>query len=567
MAGLKRAFARVPVIVGRAFARVPVIVGRAFARLGWTVVACALAACSTGGGGGGESDGDGSSNGPGPDPPTGLTLATANGQVLVAFLREVEAESYNLYWSLAPGVTPESGTEVAVEAPPHVVSGLPGGESFYAVVTSVGYDGEEGSPTAQESVDIAQGGEEKYFPPWHDVQPTSVISFDYDPGQSSTENGADLRSMIGTLQPGDRLEVGAGTWTIDSLFNIQLTGTAQAPIWIVARDGATPVITRSNASQNTINIGQGNPCRYVCLRGFEITSGSIAIRMYDCRNVWIDQCHVHDCAANAIVANSQNTDHLYFTRNEVHSTGDTGEGFYIGGNNGSPIAHDCVIALNHVYDTAGTQGDGIEIKQGSWGNWIAENIIHDTQYPCILTGGTNGQPVNLIEKNLCWGSENQVMQIQGEAIVRNNVMIGGSYAFYSSDHQGATRDLVVVHNTIINTGHAARMNDWSGRPGMVFSNNVVYSQTLNSIWFPQGSSGVEAEGNVVKGPVAGLASGYSIGNGLSDFADVTWDGSHHDATPAPLGALIGMGAEEFAEVEDVSGAMRLPPLDTGAADG
>ena len=42
--------------------------------------------------------------------------------------------------------------------------------------------------------------------------------------------------------------------------------------------------------------------------------------------------------------------------------------------------------------------------------------------------GTAGKPVNIIERNLCRRSANSTMQVQGEAIVRNNVLIGGQGA-------------------------------------------------------------------------------------------------------------------------------------------
>lgn len=535
------------------------------ARVALAMAPFLIAACSaqvTNPGDGGVGPGP-----PAPEAPAALSLASANGQVLVDFAPQVEAESYRLYWSHSPGVTPATGTAEQVTAPPHVMSGFVGGGPLYAVVTSVDVHGTEGEPTGEIVVQVEPGGDEKYFPSWHDVEPMNVITLDYDSGLTPAGNGANLESMIATLLPGDRLEVSDGTWIVDSYFDVQLEGTAAAPIWVVAKDGAAPHISRSDANQNTINFGHGGDgVRYVCLRGFEISSGSIAVRIHDAENLWIDQCHVHDCADNAFAANSRDTAFLYFTRNEVHSTGQTGEGFYIGGNHGSPLTHDSVIALNHVHHTGGFQGDGIELKHGSWGNWIAENTVHDTNYPCILVGGTDGQPVNVVEKNVCWSSNTQVMQVQGEALVRNNVLINGSEAFYSSDHQGTTRDLVVVHNTMINTGHAVRLENWDAREGMVFSNNAVYSQGGHAMWFPNGSTDVEIHGNVVLGTVTGATAGFELGNGLTDFTDVTWDGSRRDVTPAPLGAMLAKAREEFAELEDVTGSMRLPPFDAGAAD-
>ena len=496
-------------------------------------------------------------------PPGGITIETAGEAVRLDWNEVSAAVFYRIYWSTGPSIDPETDQSAVVSAPPYVISGVSGQYTF--AIASGDLEGESGlsSPMSIE-VELASPG--RYFPAWGLVEPTNVISFDYDGSKSSSQNAANLQALLNALQPGDRVELGSGTYSSTSAFTINPVGTAQAPIWIVAKDGATPVITRPDNSQNTLNLGVGGQARYVCLRGLEITGGDIAVRINDCANVWFDECHIHDCAQNAIAANTLPTSHLYFTRNEVHSTAGAGEGFYIGGNFSNPVAHDCVIALNHVYDCGGSQGDGIEIKQGSWGNWIAENIVHDTNYPCIIAYGTDGNPPNLIERNVCWGSNDNVMQVQGEAIVRNNVLFDGLVGFQSGDHQGSTRDLVVVHNTILNTGLAANLNDWGGRPGMVFANNVAYSQFGTSLRFGNGTSGVDVVGNVVFGPVMGVFDGFVNGAGLGDFQGASWDGSSRDVTPLPMGVMDGAADPSFVAIDELDGDVRVPPYESGAVE-
>jgi hypothetical protein len=148
---------------------------------------------------------------------------------------------------------------------------------------------------------------------------------------------------------------------------------------------------------------------------------------------------VRDTGDVGISANARDTSFLHITRNEIWNTGGTGEGMYLGGNNAGVIMSRSVIALNHVRDTNNgtTQGDGIEVKQGSWGNWIAENLIHDCNYPCLLVYGTAGQPENIVERNICYRGNDHAIQIQGDCIVRNNLAIGAAgSAFASQPHQG-----------------------------------------------------------------------------------------------------------------------------------
>ena len=496
----------------------------------------------------------------GPPPPAGITLESAGGSVRVDWSPVSDALYYRIYWSTTPGIDPDTDPSVVRTHGPYVIPDVTG---TYSVAIATADAGGEGSPSGVMSVEVATGSPEKYFPTWALNEPTHVIPFDYDGGRTSAENAANLQAAINALQPGDRLEIGPGTYSSSGAFSISPRGTEQAPIWIVAKAGASPVLTRPDASHNTLEFGTAH---YVLFRGIEITGGSIAVRLYDCHDVWMDQCHVHHSAENAITANTNPTHHLYFTRNEIHDTAGTGEGFYIGGNFSSPVANNVVIAMNHVYNTFGHQGDGIEIKQGSWGCWVAENVVHDNNYPSILVYGTDGNPPNLIERNICWNSGDNVIQIQGEAIVRNNVAMNGNTAFFSSDHQGSTRDLVVVNNTFVNGGSAAVLTSWDGRTGMRFSNNACYSQFASSIWFGGGSTGVGISGNVVVGSVGGASGGFTAGAGLSDFTNVSWDAGSRDVTPSAMGALDGAADEVWAPLDDLEGNLRVPPYDAGASE-
>ena len=92
------------------------------------------------------------------------------------------------------------------------------------------------------------------------------------------------------------------------------------------------------------------------------------------------------------------------------------------------------------------------------------------------------------------------MQIQGEALVRQNLIVDGAYyGFHSHDHQGATRRLVVERNTIVTKDDATDLFSWAAREGMAFRSNVVYSESGASLRFPLGSDGVSVSGNVVAG--------------------------------------------------------------------
>lgn len=396
-----------------------------------------------------------------------------------------------------------------------------------------------------------------YDPAWAAQKPLRQIAIKPAPDASATQNGAALVQATAALQPGDRLEVGAGTYSMSRRWDLQVSGTAQAPVWIEAAKDAHVIITRPDNKQNVLNVGPDAAVRFLCLRGLEFTGGSHGLRLGLCSQVWIDGCHIHHTDGVCLSANTADTSHLYLTRCHIHHGARQGEGMYLGANNAQHIMSHSVIALNHIHDCRGEQGDGIEVKQGSWGNLIAENHVHDCQYPCITVYGTGGRSVNVIERNLCYNSADSVMQVQGEAIVRNNVLINGlNSGFASTDHQGQTLNLHVIHNTIINSHHAFRGGSWNARQGMVLANNVLYSRDAHAFHFANGNSGVSITGNVVLGE--GPTFDSSLGHGLEDFENVTWDATQHNTAPANV-APFNHADAEYQLGTDFFGEARTKP--------
>lgn len=426
-----------------------------------------------------------------------------------------------------------------------------------------------------------------FDPPWASVAPTNVVTLTYNSSQSSAWNGQQLFNALVALNASQDLAIGPGTWLLpSSKLSFALVGTAANPVWIYAQNPAQrPVLMRTNAgsTQNILNVGETSAARFVGFRNLEITHqqpapvGSTNIKLYDCANVWIDGCYIHDGGGVGIAANSRNTSFLYITRNEIARpgvAGSKGEGMYLGGNNGSVIISDSIVALNHVHDTAAADdGDGIELKQGAYRCWLVLNHVHDTKYPCLLAGGTGTQTseINLIERNLLYRNQDNVMQVQGDAIVRNNIAIhtsaGGGAAFQSFAHQGPVRRLSVRHNTFVNPGRAANLSSWNGAASMEFANNACYSQTTDAIRFSGGSTGVTIAGNVVFGSVVGATSGFVTSTtGLADFASVTWTGTSVDVTPVVGSVLDNHGSAAFAELTDILGVARFVPADPGARE-
>ena len=352
-----------------------------------------------------------------------------------------------------------------------------------------------------------------------------------------SDNWFDLINGDG-LSPGDEVVLGAGTYSDSSRLSIGHQGTTAEPIVIRAADGAAVTITRPDAAQNVINL---EGARYLTLRGIEVTAGSAGIRIsengagQDAKFITIEDSHVHHTDDAAITANheDQTYEGMIFRRNEIHHTGGTGEAFYLGSNYNKSQFYDGLIENNYIHDlisnNSNFQGDGIEIKDGSYGNTVRNNVIVNTNYPGIIVYGTNGNAPNVIEGNVVIDTDSNGIQACSEAVIRNNIIYGADInSIESHDHQNSVvGDLTIVHNTIISNGNRAiNANSDSGSTGtVVIANNALYHPGTDM--YLGSSLSTTVQGNVQSSSLA------------SDFEDV----ANWEFFPIPGSALIGAGVD------------------------
>jgi hypothetical protein len=398
-----------------------------------------------------------------------------------------------------------------------------------------------------------------------------VISRATDAGAQALEVGPadDVEGAINALQPGDELVLQGGTYTLTDRFSFDLSGTADAPIVIRAKDGERPHFHREGADQNLIDI---DGAHYVVLRGIEFSGGSAGLRISQASFFTIEDCEIHDTGDVALRANDEGSsyDNLRILRNNIHHTNGTGEGMYLGCNSNGCRLSNSLIEGNWVHHTnqAGVeQGDGIEIKEGSFGNVIRDNVVHDTNYPCILTYSTVGNgPVNVIERNVLWNCGDHGIQSAADATIRNNIILGSnSDGIAMQPHQsGNPSNLTVVHNTVLHPINDAISLRGAVGP-VVIANNAVYAQAGNAIFVNGDTTALVLAGNVGVGGVSGATGGYIEGDLAVDFVNGHYDGVPPiDLFPAPGSALIAAGDAAHAVEDDFNGTPRNATLDVGA---
>jgi hypothetical protein len=373
----------------------------------------------------------------------------------------------------------------------------------------------------------------------------------------------DVEAMINALEPGDELVLAGGTYTLAERFSFAIAGTQGAPIVIRAAEGETPHFHRPNANQNIIDI---DDAEFVTLRGIELSGGSAGIRISGARHLTIEDCEIHDTGDVAVRANDTGVTYesLRIRRNHIHHTNNTGEGMYLGCNNAGCEVVDSLIEGNYIHHTnqpSVSQGDGIEIKEGSSGNVIRDNVIHDTNYPCILTYATNGAP-NVIERNAMWNCGDHGIQSAADAVIRNNIILSASTdGIAMQPHQaGSPSELTVVHNTVLNPGgDAMSLRGISG--SVVIANNALYAQTGRA-FYANGTNGLVFEGNVGMG---GGTLEITSGDLDMDFIDASFAGEPPmNAFPESGGALPEGGYAAYVATDDFNGTERNGAPDVGA---
>jgi hypothetical protein len=366
--------------------------------------------------------------------------------------------------------------------------------------------------------------------------------------------GDDVRAAIAALVPGDVLDLRGGTYTLSSSFRIGPVGTSSSPIVVRSKPGERAYIHQSNAGQNVIEISNA---RHFVLRDVEFSGGSHGIRLMSSSDVTIEGCEIHDTGDVALSANSGGTyERLRIIDNHIHHTNGTGEGMYLGCNSNACRVANSLIAGNYIHHTNGPtveQGDGIELKEGSYGNVIRDNVIHDTNYPGIITYSAvgNGSP-NVIEGNFIFRTNDYAVQSAADATIRNNVVLGT--VGLQSHQAGSPSNHRIVHNTIVSDGSAIEVRNVSG--SVLIANNALYSESGDALRLVSGNLAlVTVAGNVDE-------RGASIG---ADLVNGHYGGRPPiDVFPKPGSALIGAGSAAHVEAVDFNGTRRNGIADAGA---
>jgi hypothetical protein len=243
---------------------------------------------------------------------------------------------------------------------------------------------------------------------------------------------------------------------------------------------------------------------------------------------------------------------------------------YIGVHNGSYITTNTLVEgnyIHHLRSTSGGGNDGIEIKFGSYGNTVRDNVIHDTnigrQYPGIFVYG-GGKESNVVQGNVIFKA-GEGIQVVSDAVVRNNIIFDCSVTGITAAPHAAVprmRNVKIVNNTIVNHPRGVLIR-WSKASNMVFSNNAVYCGGATAI-DASGINDALLRSNYIAGDLKGAAIDKTRFHDGGVISGTFVDPSKNDYWPKPGSVLLNNADPDFVPDLDFNGAVRESAFDVGA---
>ncbi len=385
----------------------------------------------------------------------------------------------------------------------------------------------------------------------------------------SAQPGDNTEKIINSLRAGDTLTLADGNYSLTERFSFSISGTPKRPIVIKAAEGAHPRFHRDNADQNIWDIEGAD---YVTIDGLHFSGGSAGVRVWKASHFTFSNNEIFgtDDAALTMNISGNHYDHIKIINNHIHDTRGTGEGMYLGCNFNECRLSNSLIEGNYVHDTLDAeQGDGIELKEGSYATIIRNNVIHDTNYPCILTYGTVGNgAVNIIENNLVYNCGDHGIQSAADTIIRNNIVLNTKLdGIAMQRHQNSSpANLEVIHNTVVKpTGSAIYLNGNTGP--VTIANNAVYAKNGKALDLSNiNSRFLSLSGNVGSGGYPGFSTqAFKTGNLQTDFVQAHFKGEPPiDLRPRGGSRLIAAGDSKLSAKTDFDGNPRGSSTDAGA---
>lgn len=355
--------------------------------------------------------------------------------------------------------------------------------------------------------------------------PAAAVDVKLDPG-------ADIRGLTGSIGPGDVYTFGDGVYEVTNNWEITAPGTESSPVVFKAAEGAKPVIRLKEGGNRVLRIYDST---FLTVSGlsFEMDderfdNGGNGVRIENSSDVTLENGVVKHIGNSAVVLGGD-TQRVAVRRMELTDIRD-GFGIYAGCSDASCWTQGSVFDNNLIHDTGSRdenlRNDGIYLSPGCQDNRIVDNVLFDINRHGIVTTSTEFGERNVVEGNVVWGAGSHGLYIAGSALVRNNLAFStGGHGLYSENNRDSLENVAISFNTFVDTDRSSvRLNDWAGRTGMVFANNLIANPVGEAFEAAEDDldDGVLISTNVITGRVQWLdfeAGHFLYGGGYTEFED------------------------------------------------
>ncbi len=353
--------------------------------------------------------------------------------------------------------------------------------------------------------------------------------------------GDDLAALTSSLGPSDIVVFQDGVYELENTLVVEALGEEAEGMGIelIAQEEATPIL--KSLEGNTVFELRNSA--FVTIRGLTFQGndlweeeGGNGVTIRDSTDITFIDNTVQNVRSTLLRIDGDGSN--YTIRNNLLEFSSDGSGIYVGCFDGACWLQDSVIEQNLVRELV-SESDryGIILENGCQANRVQDNVIYNVTGHGIRVEDTQLGDPNWVERNALWNGENDALQINGAARVRNNLVFEwGGYGLRSQPTDGDLSDTVISYNTIALTDDwAVRLEDWPGRDGMVFSSNVIANITGRGLLYDNELGEDELDettyftNNVVSGFVDGIDPAlypgwFTPGAGTADFEDVeAWD--------------------------------------------
>ncbi|MCB1743558.1 MAG: right-handed parallel beta-helix repeat-containing protein, partial [Gammaproteobacteria bacterium] len=371
--------------------------------------------------------------------------------------------------------------------------------------------------------------------------------------------GDDVRGKWNEAAAGNcSLHFEAGTHVVTARLGRSFAGTAEDPVVVSGEGAALTTLLRPDANQNIIDVGG----THFELRDMALTGGSRGIRLTgDTSAARFTRLAVHGTQDNAFSANDVGTAYtgIEISHSEFYDTNGAGECLYLGCNNDGCTFGDSLVAYNYCHDTFSTQGtsqgDGLDLKGGTFNVVVRGNVFVNTYGPGILTYANGGRAQNIIEGNVVWMSGDVGIQATGDALIRNNIVVVDGLDVpamnASGGNQGTPNNLQIINNTVVmpsGTGNCLEARNWQApAQNMVIANNALFCpgrEALRTVNVDFGIAQIVA--NAIEGGTNVPSGTFPAGTWQSQLTDV----ATANVYPVAGSALIAAGDSRYAAADD-----------------